>query len=83
MDLRGLMTKLQRALCMRGQIIRIYTMQTYIEDSKRMATKYKLVETLEDPTGKKHNETLLETYRLSEVVQFLGAKLGGDASAAE
>lgn len=83
MDLRGLMTKLQTALCMRGEVIRVYTMQTYIEESKRMATKYKLVQTLEDRKGERHNSTLLETYKLSEVVQFMAAKLGGDDGAAE
>ena len=83
MDLRALMTKLQRALCMRGRSIRLYTMQTYIEDTKRLATKYKLIETAEGEDGKRHNNILLETFRANEVVKCLAAMMDGDAVGTE
>ena len=83
MDLRALMTKLQRALCMRGRVVRLYTMQTYIEDTKRLATKYKLIETVEGENGKRHNDILIETYRANEVVKCLAAMMDGDAVGTE
>ena len=76
MNLKRLMYKLQTALLCKGVKVKINQFQSYSEESKRMITKYVL--TVPKQEGDKiKNEKLLESYRLSEVVQELAELLRG------
>ena len=76
MDLKRLMYKMQTALLCKGIKVKINQFQSYSEESKRMITKYVL--TVPKQHGDKiKNEKLLESYRLSEVVQKLAELLRG------
>lgn len=76
MNLKRLMYKLQTALLCKGVKVKINQFQSYSEESKRMITKYVL--TVPKQEGDKiRNEKLLESYRLSEVVQKLAELLRG------
>lgn len=76
MNLKALMYKLQTALLYKGVKVKINQFQSYSEESKRMITKYVL--TVPKQEGDKiKNEKLLESYRLSEVVQKLAELLRG------
>lgn len=76
MNLKALMYKLQTALLCKGVKVKINQFQSYSEQSKRMITKYVL--TIPKQHGDKiKNEKLLESYRLSEVVQKLAELLRG------
>lgn len=76
MNLKKLMYKLQTALLCKGVRVKINQFQSYSEQSKRMITKYVL--TVPKQEGDKiKNEKLLESYRLSEVVQKLAELLRG------
>ena len=76
MNLKKLMYKLQTALLCKGVKVKINQFQSYSEQSKRMITKYVL--TVPKQEGYKiKNEKLLESYRLSEVVQKLVELLWG------
>lgn len=73
-NLRGIATKLQTALCQKGVYIKINQMQAYSESYERMVTKYIMV-LIDKKTGK--NTTILETYKLIDVVQRLADMYGG------
>lgn len=76
MNLKRLMYKLQTAHLCKGIKVKINQFQSYSEQSKRMITKYVL--TVPKQEGDKiKNEKLLESYRLSEVVQKLAELLRG------
>lgn len=76
MNLKRLMYKLQTALLCKGIKVKINQYQSYSEQNKRMITKYVL--TVPKQHGDKiKNEKLLESYRLSEVVQKLAELLRG------
>ena len=76
MNLKVLMYKLQTALLCKGIKVKINQFQSYSEQGKRMITKYVL--TVPKQHGDKiKNEKLLESYRLSEVVQKLAELLRG------
>lgn len=76
MNLKRLMYKMQTALLCKGIKVKINQFQSYSEESKRMITKYVL--TVPKQEGDKiKNEKLLESYRLSEVVQKLAELLRG------
>ncbi len=76
MNLKRLMYKMQTALLCKGVRVKINQFQSYSEESKRMITKYVL--TVPKQEGDKiKNEKLLESYRLSEVVQKLAELLRG------
>lgn len=76
MNLKRLMYKLQTALLCKGIKVKINQYQSYSEQNKRMITKYVL--TVPKQEGDKiKNEKLLESYRLSEVVQKLAELLRG------
>lgn len=76
MNLKRLMYKMQTALLCKGVRVKINQFQSYSEQSKRMITKYVL--TIPKQHGDKiKNEKLLESYRLSEVVQKLAELLRG------
>lgn len=78
MNLKGLMYKLQTALLCKGIKVKINQYQSYSEQNKRMITKYVL--TVPQQQGEKvKDEKLLESYRLSEVVQKLAELLRGES----
>lgn len=76
MNLKALMYKLQTALLCKGVKVKINQFQSYSEESKRMITKYVLTVPKQEE-DKIKNEKLLESYRLSEVVQKLAELLRG------
>ena len=63
---------------MKGVYVKINQFQTYSPKAERMVTKYVLVKT-EEVKGRRKNTTLLETYRLADVVRELAALYGGDS----
>ena len=78
MNLKGIAYKLQKALCLRGRYIKINQTQYYSEEKQRMLTKYVLKEKMLDEDSEKHKDfTLLETFRMIDVVNFLAEELGG------
>lgn len=78
MNLKRLMYKLQTALLCKGVRVKINQFQSYSEESNRMTTKYVL--TVPKQHGDKiKNEKLLESYRLSEVVQKLAELLRSES----
>ena len=74
--LRTIASKLQTALTLQGRYIMINQTQVYSEAMGKMFTKYVLRERRRI-FGKNKNVTLLETFRLVEVVTFLAAELNG------
>lgn len=74
--LRTIANKLQTALSLQGKYITINQTQVYSERLERMCTKYILRERREI-LGRKRNITLLETFRMVDVVTFLAEELGG------
>lgn len=77
MNLKRLVYKLQTALLRQGVKVKINQYQSYSGQSKRMITKYVLI-VPKQHGDKVKNEKLLESYRLSEVVQKLAELLRGD-----
>lgn len=77
MNLKRLAYKLQTALLQQGMKVKINQFQSYSEQNKRMITKYVLTIPIESGNQIK-NKTVLESYRLSEVVQKLAELLRGD-----
>lgn len=77
MNLRRLAHKLQTALCLKGQHIKINQMQAYSQKAKRMVTKYVVIRTEAQEDGHVKNSTLLETYQLADVVKRLADLYGG------
>lgn len=75
-NLRGMAVKLQTALCQKGIFVKINQVQAYSKKSERMVTKYMLIKT-EKIAGRNKNTTILETYRLAEVVKCLADMYGG------
>lgn len=79
MNLKRLAYKLQTALLQQGMKVKINQYQSYSEQNKRMITKYVLTIPIENGNQIK-NKTVLESYRLSEVVQKLAELYGGDSA---
>lgn len=79
MNLFALARKLQRALILEGRPVKINQTQVWIEDTKRMATKYTVKEQ-KTVKGKKKDEILMDSYKLAEVVKFLADMLSGGES---
>ncbi len=78
MNLKGIAYKLQKALCLRGRYIKINQTQYYSAEKERMLTKYVLKEKkFDEEEGKEKNFTLLETFRMIDVVNYLAEELGG------
>ena len=76
MNLKRPMYKMQTALLCKGITVKINQFQPYSEVSKRLITIYVL--TVPKQAGDNiNNEKLLESYRLSEVVQKLAELLRG------
>lgn len=74
--LKSIANKLQKALTMNGRYIAINQNQFYSEKLEKMCTKYVLKEKMEIG-DKMQNVTLLETFRLVDVVNFLADLLNG------
>lgn len=74
--LKSIANKLQMALTMNGRYITINQNQFYSEKLEKMCTKYVLKEKMEID-GKKKDMTLLETFRMVDVVNFLADLLNG------
>lgn len=78
MNLKRLMYKLQTALLNRGIPVKIHQFQSCSAQNRRMVTKYVL--TVPRQKGDVvRDEKLLESYRLSEVVQKLAELLRGES----
>ena len=74
--LKSIANKLQKALTLNGRYITINQNQFYSEKLEKMCTKYVLKEKMEID-DKMQNVTLLETFRLVDVVSFLADLLNG------
>ena len=74
--LKSIANKLQKALTMNGRYITINQNQFYSEKLEKMCTKYVLKEKM-DIDDKMQNVTLLETFRMVDVVNFLADLLNG------
>ena len=74
--LKSIANKLQKALTMNGRYITINQNQFYSEKLEKMCTKYILKEKVE-VDGKMRNTTLLETFRMVDIVLFLADLLNG------
>ena len=70
MNLRGMTKKLQTALCNRGEYYKINQKQTYSPKTNRMITKYVLIHS-KQVGDKTKNTTVLETYKIQELVKKL------------
>lgn len=74
--LKSIANKLQKALAMNGRYITINQNQFYSEKLEKMCTKYVLKEKMEID-DKMKNATLLETFRMVDVVNLLADLLNG------
>ena len=74
--LKSIANKLQKALAMDGRYITINQNQFYSDKLEKMCTKYVLKEKMEID-DKMQNVTLLETFRMVDVVNFLADLLNG------
>ena len=74
--LKSIANKLQKALTMNGRYITINQNQFYSEKLGKMCTKYVLKEKMKID-DKMQNVTLLETFRMVDVVNFLADLLNG------
>ena len=74
--IKSIANKLQKALTMNGRYITINQNQFYSEKLEKMCTKYVLKEK-EEIDGETKNVTLLETFRMVDVVNFLADLLNG------
>jgi hypothetical protein len=70
LSLKSIAYKLQKALTLKGRYITINQSQFYSEQLGKMCTKYFLRER-QVTDDKQENITLLETYRMIDVVNFL------------
>lgn len=77
MNLRGLCKKLQKALCEKGEFYKVNQIQSYSPVTNRMFTKYVVIKT-EKIEDKIKNTTVLETYKMPDVVKFLAEVYRGD-----
>ena len=74
--LKSIANKLQKALTMNGRYITINQNQFYSDKLEKTCTKYVLKEKMEID-DKMQNVTLLETFRMVDVVNFLADLLNG------
>ena len=74
--LKSIANKLQKALTINGRYITINQNQFYSDKLEKMCTKYVLKEKMEID-DKMQNVTLLETFRMVDVVNFLADLLNG------
>lgn len=74
--LKSIVYKLQKALILKGRYITINQTQFYSEQLGKMCTKYFLREK-QDIDGEEKNVTLLETFRMIDIINFLAGMLNG------
>lgn len=74
--LKSIANKLQKALTLNGRYITINQNQFYSEKLEKMCIRYVLKEKMEID-DKMQNVTLLETFRMVDVVNFLADLLNG------
>ena len=74
--LKSIANKLQKALTLNGRYITINQNQFYSEKLEKMCIRYVLKEKME-LDDKMQNVTLLETFRMVDVVNFLADLLNG------
>ena len=74
--LKSIANKLQKALTMNGRYITINQNQFYSDKLEKTCTTYVLKEKMEID-DKMQNDTLLETFRMVDVVNFLADLLNG------
>ena len=76
MNIRRLMYKIQTALCIRGDKIKINQRQVWSERQERMVTKYVILKEVFDKRQQRMKyETVLETYQAADVVKYLAGLL--------
>lgn len=78
MNVKSLAYKLQNALCMRGEPVKINQVQYYNEKNKKMGTKFVVIKT-EKIAGRNKNTKILETYSIADVAKCLAELYGGDS----
>ena len=74
--LKSIVYKLQKALTLKGRYITINQTQFYSEQLDKMCTKYFLKEK-QEIDGEEKNITLLETFRMIDIINFLADMLNG------
>lgn len=74
--LKSIVYKLQKALTLKGRYITINQTQFYSEQLDKMCTKYFLREK-QEVDGEEKNVTLLETFRMIDIIKFLADMLNG------
>ena len=74
--LKSIANKLQKALTLNGRYITINQNQFYSEKLEKMCIRYVLKEKMEID-DKMQNVTLLETFRMVDVVNFIADLLNG------
>lgn len=74
--LKSIVYKLQKALTIKGRYITINQTQFYSEQLDKMCTKYFLREK-QEVDGEEKNVTLLETFRMIDIINFLADMLNG------
>ena len=78
MQLKNIAYKLQKALCCKGRYIRINQIQAFSIESQRMVTKYVVKERrYVEALDKERDITLIETYKMIDVVNYLAEQLNG------
>lgn len=74
--LKSIVYKLQKALTLKGRYITINQTQFYSEQLDKMCTKYFLREK-QEIDGEEKNVTLLETFRMIDIINFLADLMNG------
>lgn len=74
--LKSIVYKLQKALTLNGRYITINQTQFYSKQLDKMCTKYFLKEK-QEVDGEEKNITLLETFRMIDIINFLANILNG------
>ena len=74
--LKSIVYKLQKALTLKGRYITINQTQFYSKRLDKMCTKYFLREK-QEIDGEEKNATLLETFRMIDIINFLTDMLNG------
>lgn len=79
MNMKRLMYKLQTALNMRGERVKINQYQKWSDKAGRMVTKYMVtIEKMNRKTGKTQYVTVCESYQTADVVKALADLLNDD-----
>lgn len=77
MNLHRLTNKLQTALLRKGIKIKINQHQRWSDRSERMVTKF-VVQELRNVEGRDKYVTILETYKMADIVKVLAGMMNGN-----